>query len=167
MPSFLQRGITPTQALELDRFIDPFGRALELSLSNSDKSNFWRITHEPKAGKAGRRNFLRDLTKLADALKPAQERLRSVLDTTAPAQALHIPLIAFIANKFNYTDAALPRELTQGVKITGTIAKSNALATRISLASKNLQTLRGGLRRRDRNIIRAIKSTSNWTLKQK
>ena len=167
LPSFLPRGVTPTQALELARLIDPFGRALELSLSNRDKSNFWRITQEPKAVKTGRNNVIRELTKIAITLQPAQERIRGVLDTTAPAQALRIPLITFLVKKFKYPDTTLARDIARGMQITGTIAKSNSLATRITPSAKLFQHIRGGLAKRNRNILRAIRSTANRTLKQK
>ena len=160
-------GIAPSKALELARLIDPFGRALKLTLSNRDKSNFWRVTHEPKSSKSGRREVIRELTKIAFTLQPAHDRLRGVLNPTAPEQALRIPLITFLVGKFKYPDTTLSRGLTRGMKITGTIAKSNSLATRITPAAKQFQHLKGGLNRRSRNIARAIRSTANRTMKQK
>ena len=167
LPSFLPRGITPKQALELARLVDPFDRALELSLSTRDKLNFHRITYGPKTVKTGRRKVIRELTKIAAKLKPAQEKLSCVLDTAAPARLLRIPLLTFLVKKFNYPDTTLPRGLTRGMKIAGAITKSNSLVTRFTPAAKKLKQLRGGLNRRNRHIVRAIKGATNPTLKQK
>ena len=135
LPTFLPRGITPKQALNIAKLIDPFDRALELTLSNRVKDNFWRVSHEPKVAKSGRRNVIRELTKIATTLEPAQNKLRGVMEPQAPAHTLHIPLIAFLVQKFNYPDKSLPGDLARGMKITGTIAKSNALATRATPAA--------------------------------
>ena len=45
----------------------------------------------------------------------------------SPARALHLPLIAFLANSLNFPDADLPRGLTLGMGITGTVPATNTL----------------------------------------
>ena len=167
IPIFLPRGITPAQALEIATTIDPFDRALDLALTKRDRSNYWRVTHEPKVAKSGRRKVIRELTKLADKLRPLQVRLQNTPKPSAPARLLHIPLITFLVKKLNYPDTALPSDLTRGMKITGAIAKSNVLAARTTPASKKLHNLRTGLSRRNRDIIRTIANVSNKTLKDK
>ena len=118
LPSVIPRGIPLTQALELARIIDALGRALDLALSNRDRSNYWRVTREPKVAESSRRKVIRALTQIADKLRPLQEQLQGVLDASAPARLLRVPLITFLVEKLNYPDTALPRGLTRGMKIT-------------------------------------------------
>ena len=113
LPIFSPRGLAPAQALELARHIDPFGRPIDLTLSNSDRSNFRRVTHEPKTAKKGRHLVIRELVKLAETPKPLQTRLQGVLHKSAQANLLQIPLIAFLVEKLNYPDTSLPMDLTR------------------------------------------------------
>ena len=103
LPSFLPRGSTPSQALELARNIDPFGRALDIALSNRDRGNYWRVTHEPKVVKAGRRKVLRGLARLAAAPKPLQDRLKGAIDTSPAREAF-----THTAYPFRREEAQLP-----------------------------------------------------------
>ena len=84
-----------------------------------------------------------------------------------PANRLRIPLISFRVAKLAYTVKSLRRELARGVQITGAIPAPNFLAPRATSAAKKMAALRAGLRRRNRNILRAIENMNNAALKAK
>ena len=167
IPSFLPRGITPTQALDIAGLIDPFGRTLQLKLSTRDSCNFKRVVEQPRTIKSTRHQVIRELTHLAVSIMPMRDALRKVSDKRPTANRLHIPLISFLVAKLNYPGRALPMDLTRGMKITGAIPASHVLASRVTSATKRMTALRDGLRRRNLNILRAIKTTVNTTLKAK
>ena len=75
LSSFLPPGITPDQALELALIVDPFGRAIDLALTNRDRANCKRVITDPKHITNGRHMVIRQLTKIAEKLKPLQASL--------------------------------------------------------------------------------------------
>ena len=66
----LLRCATPSQALEIARSIDPFGRAIDRTLPNRDRANYRRVASELKVVKSNRRKVLRGLTQIADKQRP-------------------------------------------------------------------------------------------------
>ena len=167
LPTFLQRGLTPDQALQIARTIDPSQWTLDLAFSQENKRNFQWIADDPKVAKSKRHLEIRELTKLEAKLKPLQVKLGGTLNPQSPARSLRIPLIAFLDTKLCYADKSLPSDLTDGVSITGTIAPSQVLAHRSTPATERFATLKKGLKTRNRCILRSPANTKRPVIRTK
>ena len=121
LPSFLPLGISTERAIEIAQLIDPSHRTLELAFSLDNRRVIEKVASSPNDVEKNRRKVIRQLTLLAGTLQPAQQRLAATFPRKSQERKLHIPLIAFLANRLGYEDENLPIDLAKGVNITGEI----------------------------------------------
>ena len=156
MPTFPPRGLSPEEAPQVSRNIDPFQRTLDLACSPEEKRNFEHIADAPKVVKATQRRVIRVLAMLAAKLKRLQLKLHGEINQLAPARGLRIPLIAILFHKIGYTDKTLPSDLTKGMKITGAIEPSHVLTYRKTYATKHFVSPKAGFMDRNALILRSL-----------
>ena len=84
LPSFLPRGIPPTQSREIACAIDPFGHALNLKLAALGWRNYRRVADQPEITKSNRRKVIRDPAQIADSPRPLKNELKKASRPLCP-----------------------------------------------------------------------------------
>ena len=101
------------------------------------------------------------------ALRPAHVYLTTTLLEQAPARKLHIPLIAELAKRFNYTDVPLPDDLVKGMPIAGDIPCINATLSKVTPATMDMGDVRDAIRVTNAKALKSLSKSNDLMLKQK
>ena len=166
-PCLIPGNSSQEDALRMGQELNPLERLLASALSPVEQACITYNCRSPSAAKQHRRKAIKLLHSLSVALRPAHDSLTRTLPEQVTARKLHIPLIAELAKRLDYTEVSLPDDLVRGMPIIGDIPCINALPSKVTPATMGLHDVRDAVRVTNAKVIKSLSKPNDLLLKQK